>query len=391
MENCCSSCQVAQSVCFWGATIPCFTASVIFHDISNSKCLDAIFVTMEHFINAFDEDFDKMMIKHCKKNMSDKDFIDFILPRCMILSEGKSEVNFILTCAFVSRVIFLFDIYFRCFHCTKLASKCLLKVLNLNFRSMFESKTLWEKLVTFCRNINKKAFFLTDWNLGECLGSFTDDDSADIDCSTEYDSHEIYDNNSNEKENGRNSPKLSEYDNNACDLIPKRNCVIGVDEKFTESEDGDEILSCISSDSTGSFGKNSKELFHYDEEYSNYIWRFNNHLSKVLFTDDAALDRTFSLIIKCKSKIDENFLLTNYGDLIDDESITIMEEETPDKNMEAKKSNLVDSSNLCNMCKGKQEKYIQEFSKRYVREYPNLALVSDFIAEEIKKGKFNYY
>ncbi|GFU64133.1 hypothetical protein TNCV_3745011 [Trichonephila clavipes] len=249
-----------------------------------------------------------------------------------------------------------------------------------------------------------------DWNLGILLESEKKEaDSDAIKCRTEKDSDGINGSISNEVENGkcftglnlsqeeiRNSQKrnrnISEYDNYIFYLKPQRNCVIGVNENFTESEDGDEILSCVSNLGTGSSGNSSKELFQYDEEFSNYIWRFNNLLGEVLFTMPRSFDPTISLIIKCKRKIDEQFLLTNYDDLIDEENITNMEEETPDKNIEAKKSNLVDSSNFCNICHGKHEKYIEEFSKKYVKEYPNLALVSDFIAKEIKKkGNINYY
>ncbi|GFY38300.1 hypothetical protein TNIN_62171 [Trichonephila inaurata madagascariensis] len=369
MNALCSPRQIAEAVVLWGNRIVGSEIYENFRDVSTSKCLDAILVTVEHFIRAFEDDLDEIINRHCTNYMSEKDFIDFTLPRCMTLSEENHHANFILACAFTARVIFLFYFLFSCFHHTESASKCLSKVLSERFGQVFVSQKLWEGLVKFCKQVNKNAFFVENWVFDEFSGFSSSDDSSEntvLDGIENCSSIEIASSSGLvwAEELGANVPKI------------KRRCPdLGHPDGLSNERKHSK-----------KYKKKGQGLFLYSlhdsvadsdspEQSSIESRRSNPKFRDIIINDAEMLSKIHSLIDKCKISIDVEPFLTDYNDC-DKENVANLKPETDCARVETA-GILIDSSRFCYKCHGKYNKYFGEFSTRYANEYPNLDLVSD--------------
>ncbi|GFY38299.1 hypothetical protein TNIN_62161 [Trichonephila inaurata madagascariensis] len=367
MEARCSPCQIAEAVVLWGNRIICSQLYENFRDVSTSKCLDAILVTVEHFIRAFEEDFDEIMNAHCTHYMSRKDFVDFILSRCMTLSEENHHANFILTCAFTSRVIFLFHIHFSCFHRTQLASKCLSTVLSEKFGEVFASQMFWKGLVKFCKQVNKDAFFVMNWGLDDFSGFSSDysDDSSEQTTSEEFEncsSIEIASSNKLawDEELSANVPKIKKKRPNSVisnEWKHSKKCKNGFQYSLYEF--------VAESDSPKDLSIESRQN--------------NPKFRNIIVNDAESLSKIRSLIDKCKNSIDVEQFLTDCSDLGGKKANL-----NPETNFDWVETagTSIDSSHFCYVCQiSKYNSYFVKFSTRYVNEYPNVDLVSDIVLE----------
>ncbi|GFU64132.1 hypothetical protein TNCV_3745001 [Trichonephila clavipes] len=377
MDARCSPCQIAEAVVLWGNRL-CSKVYENFRDVSTSKYLDAILVTVEHFMKAFEQDFDKIMNRYCTHSMSEKDFIDFMLTICIILSEENHHANFILTCAFTSRVIFRFHINFSCFHRTELASKCLSKVLSEKYGEIFASQRPWKGLVKFCKQVNKNAFFVMYWGLDDFSGfssDFSDDSSDDI-AADEYEycsSIKIAGSNTlaRDKEFSANTPKIKQR-------------LLNSDFRDDISNEWKHSKKCKKKRKNGFqyslYDFVSESDSHKDLSIES---RLNNPKFRDIIVNDAeSLSKIHSLIDKCKNSTDVQEFLRDYSYVFgDEEKIANLIPETNFARVETA-GTWIDSSHFCYICQiNKYNTYFAKFSTRYANNYPNLDLVSDIVLE----------
>ncbi|CAL1284737.1 unnamed protein product [Larinioides sclopetarius] len=151
----CSAKQIADFVVLWGmaGTFPehCEYAE----DARCLKSLDLIISTLDVFVEAFCFSFENIYRKYkVDFPLSEEKFIEFLKPRCLLLTKENNCFNFMLVCAFVYDIIHSFSHYNKCFHLVKVASKCLAAILNNRYKKIFKTDSDWEKLMSFCIKIH---------------------------------------------------------------------------------------------------------------------------------------------------------------------------------------------------------------------------------------------
>ncbi|KAF8793323.1 hypothetical protein HNY73_004816 [Argiope bruennichi] len=138
--------------------VTCNFDCLAFRKTSNSPLLDKLDLILETVINfadAFSEMFGEIIDNYCPKDLSEKEFIRFVIPRGLILCQKKTYFNFILACSFMSEIVHDFVSSSNCFHFAKLTWKCLLQIVKSEFEDLLERDNGWEGLLSFCEKMNR--------------------------------------------------------------------------------------------------------------------------------------------------------------------------------------------------------------------------------------------
>ncbi|GBL78236.1 hypothetical protein AVEN_42790-1 [Araneus ventricosus] len=155
----CSAKQIADFVVLWGTTGTFPEYCEYAEDAQRLKSLDLIISTVEVFVEAFCFSFEDIYRKYeVNFPLSEEKFIEFLKPRCLLLTKDNKCFNFMLVCAFVYEIIHSFSYYNECFHLVKVTSKCLAAILKNRFKKIFETNSDWEELMSFCIKIHDLVY-----------------------------------------------------------------------------------------------------------------------------------------------------------------------------------------------------------------------------------------
>ncbi|GFW19236.1 hypothetical protein TNCV_255631 [Trichonephila clavipes] len=161
-ERCCPR-LIAEAVIHWNMPVKGNTKlGQIPADYKTLKSLDLI-LSAVYIIRYIFQDNLNRLVKTVFKFIHDipqskYDFLRFIKPRCLILSNENDSSNMMLTCAFLAHVLAIVYKNLKCYHFTKTSSKFLTALLNKRYNETFENDVTWEKLITFSRRIHQLAY-----------------------------------------------------------------------------------------------------------------------------------------------------------------------------------------------------------------------------------------
>ncbi|GFY40922.1 hypothetical protein TNIN_45471 [Trichonephila inaurata madagascariensis] len=159
----CSPQLIAEAVIHWNMPVKGNTKlGQIPADYKNLKSLDLI-LSAVYIVRYILQDDLNSLVKKLFKFIHDipqskYDFLRFIRPRCLILSNENDCSNMMITCAFLAHVLAIVYKNFKCYHFTKTSSKFLTALLNKRFNETFENDVYWEKLITFSKIIHHLAY-----------------------------------------------------------------------------------------------------------------------------------------------------------------------------------------------------------------------------------------
>ncbi|KAF8793173.1 hypothetical protein HNY73_004690 [Argiope bruennichi] len=155
----CSAKQIADFVVLWGmaGTYPRYCVHA--EDARDLKSLDLIISTLDVFVDAFCFSFEEIYRKYeVDLPLLEEQFMEFLKPRCLLMTKDNKCFNFMMVCAFVSEIINSFVFYNKCFHLVKAASRCLEATLKKRFKRIFETESGWEELMSFCIKIHSLVY-----------------------------------------------------------------------------------------------------------------------------------------------------------------------------------------------------------------------------------------
>ncbi|GFY48558.1 uncharacterized protein TNIN_229271 [Trichonephila inaurata madagascariensis] len=156
----CTSQQIATAVLLWNMPVfeqpqLCQTAD----DCMDLKCLDLILSTTDIFTDAFKTFLKHVIRTHFKEIPKSKlDFLNFIKPRCLLLSRKSNCFYMMLVCSFLGEVVSELYLAFKCCHFMKVAYKCLLCILESRFEEILGTDAGWYELISFCKRMHQFKF-----------------------------------------------------------------------------------------------------------------------------------------------------------------------------------------------------------------------------------------
>ncbi|CAL1283249.1 unnamed protein product [Larinioides sclopetarius] len=149
--------------------IPLISEAIIFNVLCNFKYttsekanesslllnLDLILSTVDNFADAFSEMFVEIFDKYLHKDLSEKEFLNVIVPRSLVLCQKKTYFNLMLVCGFMSETVNYFIASFSCFHFANLTCKCLSEIIKREFEDLLKLENGWKCLLSYCEKIDR--------------------------------------------------------------------------------------------------------------------------------------------------------------------------------------------------------------------------------------------
>ncbi|GBM94905.1 hypothetical protein AVEN_89823-1 [Araneus ventricosus] len=128
-----------------------------FLNFVNEENMYQILTGIESFYHMHPGGFDDIADKVDGKEQimaSKKNFMCFIMSRCLKLSENPTVFHFVLVCTIMCRIILVFFTTDECFKLVEMASKCLTAVFYRQYVDVFKRIDGFNGLSRFCRRLN---------------------------------------------------------------------------------------------------------------------------------------------------------------------------------------------------------------------------------------------